>query len=62
MQRLARHSTIELTIGRYTHAGLFDLSAAVNRLPALPMVDPTPKMGCWNALLIPMLPGCPFGL
>ncbi len=34
MQRLARHSTVELTIGRYTHAGLFDLSAAVNKLPA----------------------------
>ena len=43
MQRLARHSTVELTIGRYTHAGLFDLSAAVNKLPALPMVDPTPQ-------------------
>ncbi len=42
MQRLARHSTVELTIGRYTHAGLFDLSAAVNKLPALPMVDQTP--------------------
>ena len=43
MQRLARHSTVELTIGRYTHAGLFDLSAAVNKLPALPMVDPRPQ-------------------
>ena len=43
MQRLARHSTVKLTIGCYTHAGLFDLSAAVNKLPALPMVDPTPQ-------------------
>lgn len=39
MQRLARHTTVELTIGRYTHAGLNDLSAAVNKLPALPMVE-----------------------
>lgn len=41
MQMLARHSTVELTLGRYTHAGLFDLSAAIDRLPALP-VAPTP--------------------
>lgn len=37
MQMLARHSTVELTLGRYTHAGLFDLSAAIDRLPALPI-------------------------
>ena len=37
MQRLARHSTVELTIGRYTHAGLYDLSSAVNALPPLPI-------------------------
>ena len=36
MQRLARHSTVELTLGRYTHAGLFDLKSAVGKLPALP--------------------------
>ena len=36
MQRLARHSTVELTIGRYTHASLFDLGAAVANLPKLP--------------------------
>ena len=36
MQRLARHSTVELTIGRYTHANLLDLGAAVDRLPELP--------------------------
>ncbi len=35
MQMLARHSTVELTIGRYVHAGLFDLSSAVDRLPQL---------------------------
>lgn len=28
---------LELTIGRYRHAGLFDLSAAVDRLPQLPI-------------------------
>ncbi len=36
MQRLARHSTVELTIGRYTHASLYDLGAAVAKLPMLP--------------------------
>ena len=39
MQMLARHSTVELTLGRYTHAGLFDLSSAVNALPPLPLAD-----------------------
>ena len=39
MQKLARHSTVELTLGRYTHAGLFDLSSAVNALPPLPIKD-----------------------
>lgn len=37
MQRLARHSTVELTLGRYTHAGLYDLAEAVERLPSLPV-------------------------
>ena len=36
MQRLARHTTVELTLGRYTHANLYDLAAAVNGLPPLP--------------------------
>ena len=35
MQRLARHSTVELTLGRYTHANIFDLTAAVKNLPKL---------------------------
>ena len=39
MQKLARHSTVELTLGRYTHSGLFDLSSAVNALPPLPLAD-----------------------
>ncbi len=42
MQRLARHSTVELTLGRYTHANVHDLAAAVDKLPALP-TGPQPK-------------------
>jgi integrase len=34
-QQLARHGDIRLTMDRYTHLGLADLSAAVGRLPAL---------------------------
>ena len=30
---------MELTLGQYTHAGLFDLSSAVNALPPLPLKD-----------------------
>jgi len=41
MQRLARHSTVELTLGRYTHAGLYDLAAAVDQLPSLPVKSPS---------------------
>jgi integrase len=29
-QELARHSTVQLTLGRYAHTGLYDLAAAVN--------------------------------
>jgi integrase len=36
MQELARHSDIRLTLGRYAHASLHDLGAAVRALPALP--------------------------
>ena len=42
MQRLARHSTVGLTLNRYTHAGLFDLQAAVAKLPPLPSTGPKP--------------------
>lgn len=35
MQKLARHSTVELTLGRYTHANLHDLNAAVEALSPL---------------------------
>ena len=34
-QALARHSTITLTMDRYTHLGIVDLSAALERLPQL---------------------------
>ena len=40
MQRLARHTTVDLTLGRYTHANLYDLAGAVNGLPALPLLKP----------------------
>ena len=36
MQRLARHTTVELTLGKYTHANLYDLASAVDGLPPLP--------------------------
>jgi integrase len=34
-QELARHSDIRLTMNVYTHAGLYDLAAAVDTLPAI---------------------------
>src|SRR5262249_56671488 len=39
-QTLARHSTVQLTLGRYAHASLLDLSAAVSALP--PITSPGP--------------------
>ncbi len=38
-QSLARHSTITLTMDRYTHLGINDLTAALDRLPKLPGSD-----------------------
>ncbi len=35
-QALARHSTIELTMDRYTHLGLMDAKGALENLPPLP--------------------------
>ena len=35
-QTLARHSTITLTMDRYAHLGLFDQTAALDKLPRLP--------------------------
>jgi integrase len=34
-QTLARHSTVQLTVGRYAHANLYDLTSAVDALPPL---------------------------
>jgi hypothetical protein len=39
-QALARHSTITLTMDRYTHLGIVDLTSALDRLPAIPTDAP----------------------
>jgi len=39
-QLLARHSTITLTMDCYTHLGLHDQTAALDKLPPLPSVKP----------------------
>jgi hypothetical protein len=39
-QALAKHSTITLTMDRYAHTGLHDVSLAVESLPALPASSP----------------------
>ena len=39
-QLLARHSTITLTMDRYTHLGIMDLSSALERLPQLSLDGP----------------------
>src|SRR5438128_1827015 len=41
MQRLARHSIVELTLGRYSHVDRFDLADAVEKLPRLDIENPT---------------------
>lgn len=42
-QALARHSTITLTMDRYTHLGIMDLTSALDRLPAIPTSTPDNK-------------------
>ena len=42
-QELARHSTPVLTIGRYSHARLHDLTGALDALPDLQPQDKTPE-------------------
>ena len=42
-QLLARHSTIKLTMDRYTHLGLCDLAASVNLLPSIPVDQSSPE-------------------
>ncbi len=39
-QTLARHSTITLTMDRYTHLELHDQTAALDKLPDLPLSSP----------------------
>ena len=39
-QALARHSTITLTMDRYTHLAVVDLTSALDRLPAIPTSAP----------------------
>ena len=41
MQKLARHSTVELTIGRYTHTNINDLGSAVQQMTPLPLASST---------------------
>ena len=41
-QMLARHSTITLTMDRYTHLGINDLAGALQRLTALPATTSWP--------------------
>ncbi len=39
-QQLARHSTISLTMDRYTHVGLLDVTAALESLPTVTAPEP----------------------
>ena len=39
IQSLARHSTIGLTMDTYTHIGVYDERAALDKLPELPDID-----------------------
>jgi len=39
IQSLARHSTFALTMDTYTHIGLYDERAALDKLPELPNID-----------------------
>ncbi len=52
-QRLARHSAVEMTIIRDTHAGMDDLASAIHWLPTLPTIDAdSPEAGFWVARLV----------
>ena len=59
LQKLARHSTVELTLGRYTHANLHDLASSVDAMPRLPV---EPSQPTENAAQILRATGtdCPF--
>ena len=43
-QALARHSTITLTMDRYTHLAVVDLTSALDRLPPIPTTAPTEEV------------------
>jgi integrase/recombinase XerD len=47
MQMMARHSTIAMTLERYTHANQSDLYSAVQKLPSIPasVMQSTPAVG-----------------
>jgi hypothetical protein len=49
MQRLARHTTVELTLGKYTHVSLHDLAGAVEGLPPLPIDVSEPSVDVLRA-------------
>lgn len=44
-KELARHSTITLTMDRYAHVGLIDLTAALDKLPSLPSTEAAEATG-----------------
>ena len=56
-QRLARHSDPRLTANHYTHLGIHDLSAAVERLPALNFEHATAQATGTDDAIGPQ---CPF--
>ena len=50
-----RHSDINLTMGTYSHVGLYDLNAAIEALPSIPELNPgvaTGTLGLSSDLLI----------
>ena len=58
-QTLARHSTITLTMDRYTHTGLHDIATAVGSLPPLPLPSgPTSEADELRATGTDGVPGC----
>ncbi len=45
-KELARHSTISLTLDRYTHVGLVDMNAALESLPGIPETPEAQQARC----------------
>ena len=62
-QTLARHSTMALTMDRYTHTKLVDLAGSVNSLPTVHFVAPTKETEAlkatgtenWNSSEVPAM-------